>query len=81
MQDILRAQAISMAEMELESQNGPIKRQVLTFVVAPLFQGTEPESARRIDVVLDASQLHRLRHALLELDLPETSSMPPRPVQ
>jgi len=81
MSNLLRAQAITMQAIELENQHGPVRRQVLTFTVSPLFPGEEPVDATQFSVVLDDAQLHRLRHALLELDLPKTSPMPPGALQ
>lgn len=77
MDNLLRVQAISLRTIEVENQAAPLTRHALQITAGPLVPGPDPVQAAELLLVMDDSQLHRLRHALLELDLAPTSVMPP----
>ena len=77
MDNLLRVQAISLRTVEAENQASPVPRHALQLTVGPFVPGPEPHQATELVLVMDNSQLHRLRHALLELELGPTSVMPP----
>lgn len=75
--DMLRVQAIAIADIQLENQDGPVSRHLLEFAVAPLFPENRQEAVRWIHLVVDKTLLALLRDQILALDLPDSTDIEP----
>lgn len=70
--DLLRAQAHSLSEIELENQNGTLSRHLLEVWVTELFPQSRQVEAQLLRLVFDKTQLSLLQAQLLELELPQS---------
>lgn len=68
--NLLRVQSVSIADIQLENQNGPIHRYLLELWVSDLFPQTNQEEAKLIRLIFDSNQLAHLKEHLQSLDLP-----------
>lgn len=76
--DLLRVQAISFADIQLENQGGPVDRHLLEVAVSQLFPENRQEEARWLRLVVDKTQLALLRDQILALDdLPGSPGIEP----